>query len=233
MEINVDKTKFLNFTTKKNITQIDYSLSTIPIEAVTSYKYLGINFNHNLSWEHHINYISAKANKSLGFLKRHLYKATQETKLIADNSLIRPQLEYASIVWNPHQLYLEEKLEAVQNRASRFILRNYHPTSVNAMKAKLNLPLLKHRKKVLRLTHLHKIYYNFPIKKDEYCPPAVHIFPRTDHPFKIQLTTPRTNLFKFSPLQLAITDWNNLPEAIVSITKCNNLRSAISSLDTT
>ena len=37
----------------------------------------------------------------------------------------RPILEYGSSIWNPHPDKLQEELEKVQNRASRFATRNY------------------------------------------------------------------------------------------------------------
>lgn len=83
------------------------------------------NVHINLSREPQISHISAKANQGLGFLKRHLHKAASQTKLIAYNTLVRPQLKYASHVWNPRHLYLEEKREVFQNLATRFVLRNY------------------------------------------------------------------------------------------------------------
>lgn len=119
--------------------------------------------------------------RKFGILKASSLEATQEAKLIAYSSLIRFQLEYASIIWNPHQLHLEEKLD-VQNRATHFILLNYQSTSITAMKAKLNLPL--HWREVSRLTHLRGMYYNFSLKKDEYS----HISLCTDHPLKREYT---------------------------------------------
>ncbi|MCZ6926055.1 MAG: hypothetical protein O7D30_12835 [Rickettsia endosymbiont of Ixodes persulcatus] len=116
-------------------------------------------------------------------MKASSLEATQEAKLIAYSSLIRFQLEYASIIWNPHQLHLEEKLD-VRNRATHFILLNYQSTSITAMKAKLNLPLLKHWREVSHLTHLHGMYYNFSLKKNEYS----YISLCTDHPLKSDYT---------------------------------------------
>ena len=37
----------------------------------------------------------------------------------------RPILEYGSSVWDPHTGKLQEELEKVQNRAERFVTRNY------------------------------------------------------------------------------------------------------------
>lgn len=218
MEINVQKTKSMVFSTKRVPTKSNYTLFNNHIEQVMHYKYLGVFLSSNLSWEYHVNHISAKANKSLGFLRRSLYLASQKTKLTAYTALIRPILEYASAIWNPHQVFLEKELESIQNKAARFILRNYNfPVSVTSLKTSLQLPLLKDRRTLNRLKLLHKLFYHSPSRKSIYCKPAPFISRRLDHPCKLHLDIPRTNLYKFSPLQLAISDWNQLPEAIVTI----------------
>ena len=38
---------------------------------------------------------------------------------------VRPVLEYESSVWDPHTNELQDELEKVQNRAVRFVTRNY------------------------------------------------------------------------------------------------------------
>ena len=65
----------------------------------------------------------------LGFLRRHCSKGVpchiQKTLYI---SLVRSHLIYASQVWSPclrGSIYLMQSLEAVQRRATRFILRGF------------------------------------------------------------------------------------------------------------
>ena len=39
--------------------------------------------------------------------------------------LVRPQLEYASVVWDPYTQANQDELEMVQRRAARFVFNNY------------------------------------------------------------------------------------------------------------
>ena len=63
-----------------------------------------------------------KANKSLGFVRRNLYPRSESTKRSAYVTIVSPNLEYATAVWDPHR-------QAVQRRAARFIklLQNVKP----------------------------------------------------------------------------------------------------------
>ena len=44
--------------------------------------------------------IVAKANKSLGFVRRNLYPCSERTKRSAYVTIVRPNLEYATAVWD-------------------------------------------------------------------------------------------------------------------------------------
>ena len=63
-------------------------------------------------------------------------------------TLVRPILDYCSSVWDPHTQSLIKKLEAIQNRAARFVTGDYcKKSSVTAMKEELNWEELTLRKK--------------------------------------------------------------------------------------
>ncbi|XP_014663381.1 PREDICTED: RNA-directed DNA polymerase from mobile element jockey-like [Priapulus caudatus] len=78
-----------------------YELDKHILEEVTTTKYLGLNFSFNLKWDDHISAICAKANSTLGFLRRNLKFAPKTLKKVAYKSLVRSKLEFASIVWDP------------------------------------------------------------------------------------------------------------------------------------
>ena len=75
-------------------------------------------------------------------------------KEAAYKGMVRPILEYGSSVWDPHPDKLQEELEKVQNRAARFVTRNYvyEPGSMTGILGQLKWESLKKRRKDNRPT---------------------------------------------------------------------------------
>lgn len=217
----------------RNHTSIDnysYSLNATPLEYVRSYKYLGVHITNSLSWSDHINHVTSKSNRMLGYLKRNFPVAPTFLKKQLYITYIRPLLEYAACVWDPGHVTLVNKLEAIQNRSSRFILRSYNRTSsVSAMKIRLNLPPLVMRRKIARLCAFQKIYYHNHVLKSRLLQPASFISSRIDHPHKVHI--PRSNTVTFSQSFLPNTcrDWNLLSASTASITEPDAFRQALTS----
>ena len=66
--------------------------------------------------------------------------------------MVRPILEYASIVWSPYHNKDIQRIEAVQRRAARFIVNCYSRyQSVSNILQKLNWPTLEERRNELKL----------------------------------------------------------------------------------
>ncbi|XP_077516768.1 uncharacterized protein LOC144127746 [Amblyomma americanum] len=191
-------------------------MNSIPIEIVSTVKYLGVHFSSDLTWNNHIDAIVSKSSKALGFIRRPLHQADPATKRLAYTTLVHSKIEYASLIWNPHQLYLIHKLESVQNKAARFITKNYsRQSSITAIKASIKLPSLEKRRILALLSHFHRLYHSHSSFASYYIRPAHLIFPRLDHALKIEPMFARTHLFSHSPLFLAVHHWNKLPSDIV------------------
>ena len=123
MLINSAKTKemIMGRVPACNVPQLTTEIGQI--ERVHFFKLLGVYVDDSISWNSHIEYITAKAAKRLYFLKilkrsglshqclRHFYIAA-----------IRPILEYCSVVWG-HNLSQKQssQLESIQKRAARLI----------------------------------------------------------------------------------------------------------------
>ena len=79
-------------------------------------------------------------------------------KEAAYKGMVHPILEYGSSVWDPHPDKLQEELEKVQNRAARFVTRNYvyETGSMTGILGQLKWESLKKRRKDNRLILLYK-----------------------------------------------------------------------------
>ena len=59
-----------------------------------------------------------KANKSLGFVRRNLYHCSENKKRSAYVTIVRPNLEYATAVWDPYRQEQIDSTEVVQLHAA-------------------------------------------------------------------------------------------------------------------
>ena len=60
----------------------------------------GIHISRDFKWNRHIDETTAKANRTLGFLKRNLRMNSPYLKAKAYKGLVRPKVEYCSSVWD-------------------------------------------------------------------------------------------------------------------------------------
>ena len=95
MEFHPDKCNILYITRNKTPVVYDYRLHGHTLQHVSSAKYLGVTFNSKLTWGEHIDNMTQKANKTLGFLRRNVQVSNPQLKQQAYRTLVRPVVEYA------------------------------------------------------------------------------------------------------------------------------------------
>ena len=158
MRYNPDKCHVLMLSRKKEPTKHQYTPKGYVLESLDSFMYLGVDINSKLTWDQHINRISAKANQTLGFVKRNVQTTSRATKELAYKALVRPQMEYGAVIWDPTQQNLKDELEKVQRRAARYVMNIYLQTSsVTQMLHQLQWETLKTKKRNIKLIMLYKI----------------------------------------------------------------------------
>ena len=218
MQFHPDKCENITITRKKKPLETNYSLRGHPLKKVSSTKYLGVTINTHLDWKEHIDKMTKKANKTLGFLRRNLKKASQNTKETAYKALLRPQLEYCAAIWDPYTKTTRDQIEMVQRRTARFVLHRYHQTSsVNAMLDQLAWETLKERRAKIRLILFYKSIKNLvAVNHLLYLTPH-HSITRQQHDQGFQHISTAQNYHQYSFYPRTVPLWNKLPASIVEV----------------
>jgi hypothetical protein len=226
MKLNEDKSVFVRFTKKRNLLESQYTVGPKLLHPDPSCKYLGVTLASDLNWNKHVEAITLKANRTLHFVMRNCKGMDAQAKSLAYQSLVRPTVEYSSMVWDPHLEYQVQKVEKVQRKAARFVHNRFGISdSVTELLDECQWQPLKNRRKISRLSGLFRActgesaWGELGVKLK---PPTY--FGRHDHPFKIQPIQNRTDTGKFSFLSRTIEDWNCLPSAALSPLPNNYLR---------
>ena len=80
--------------------QTNFTYFTFLLFQITTFStwYTGIPSDRN----HHIQNVTTKASKTLGYLRRNIRTKDKGIRQTAYQTLVRPQVEYASPVWSPY-----------------------------------------------------------------------------------------------------------------------------------
>ena len=143
---------------------------------------------------------------------RHLAPALKTLYVV----FVRPHLEYAVPVWDPHLKKDIQALESVQRLATKLCIKSWNGASYEDRLGHLHLTTLENRRKFLNLCYLLKI-----LKELTYFPNSpLHTTPSPyetrSHPQTLYLPTSKTNSFQNSFFCQTTNLWNNLPRAVVS-----------------
>lgn len=90
---------------------------------VTSAKYLGVTPQNVVGWEGHIGCICVKADRILGFQRRNMKVASTTVKELSYKAVVRPFIEHANTVWNPHSSKHTASIEKIQRKAAHLALK--------------------------------------------------------------------------------------------------------------
>jgi hypothetical protein len=153
LSLNLKKCFVVSFTrrTTKFISN-RYQISDVELQRKETMRDLGVYYDSKLSFNDHVDLICGKARRMLGFVMRAgKYFKDPRTFTTLYNSLVRSNLEYASVIWNPHTANLKTKLERVQRKFLRFVATKcfkLDPEQINysEIEAQLKLDTLELRR---------------------------------------------------------------------------------------
>uniref|UniRef100_A0A147BCJ7 Putative rna-directed dna polymerase from mobile element jockey-like protein n=1 Tax=Ixodes ricinus TaxID=34613 RepID=A0A147BCJ7_IXORI len=129
----LNPTKCLSMTVSLSLAKPSHSpplaIGGTELSRVTHIKLLGVEFDERLDFSRHIQGTASRARRTLGFVTqitrgmpaaplRHLY-----------TSLVLPQLEFCSAIWDPPSTTHKKSLESIQRRAALTLYRRDSPSS--------------------------------------------------------------------------------------------------------
>lgn len=120
LPLNAAKCVVMHITRSRQSAQVTYRMGGASLDVVTTHKHLGVILSNNLDWGPHIDEVSRKANRLLGFIQRTVGCNDHGTMKKLYFALVRPILEYCAPVWTPYKETHKNKLEGVQRRFTRF-----------------------------------------------------------------------------------------------------------------
>ena len=152
MSLNTEKCKCMLLTNKRSSDHPPLLLNNQNLEQVKQYKYLGVTISSNLRWSPHIERICKSAIKKLGIIYRNFSHTSSSPHIILQLylSLVRPSLEYASQVWDPHSSKDVKVLENIQKFALRIATKQYY-ARYEILLDTFQLPSLENRRSFLSL----------------------------------------------------------------------------------
>uniref|UniRef100_A0A2S2NN01 Putative RNA-directed DNA polymerase n=1 Tax=Schizaphis graminum TaxID=13262 RepID=A0A2S2NN01_SCHGA len=122
-KINESKSCHITFTLKQGLCpQIIFNNIQIPTSLTT--KYLGVNFDKRLTWNHHIHTFKIKLNSRLRSLNHFLNcksKLSISTKLLLYKCLLKPIWTYGVQIWGSAKKSNIKKIQVFQNKTLRLI----------------------------------------------------------------------------------------------------------------
>ena len=231
LTFNPEKCNVLRVTRSTNTIVTEYTLHGQILKQLYSVKYLGVTIEQKLSWNEHIGNMVKKANSSTAFLRRNLQVPQAHIKANAYKTLVRPQVEYASIVWDPFTQANIDKVEMVQRRATHYVQNNYSRyASVNDMISKLGWRSLLQRRADNRLFMIYKIVNGIVATDDSNKLVQVNRATRHNHSNFFILPSETKTFIQQSFLPSTIRQWNNLPAAVAAAPSLETFKRGVAAI---
>ena len=194
-------------------------MGEMPLKCLDCEKDIGIHIDEHLTFSKHIDYIIKKANGVLAVTRRSFQYMDCEIFKNLYKGIIRPQLEYATPVWNPHLKSHIKAIEAVQIRATRMIPGMSGKTYPERLRL-LNIPTLAYRRLRGDTIHVYKLICN--PKEGAFDNTLPELFDKRNrslrgHNKKLFYHSYNLNVKKFNLTTRTVKLWNSLPQLTVKI----------------
>ena len=207
----------------------DLCIGDEPLEKVQNYKYLGMWMDVNLNWHHHIDVMRGKIAKRLGVLRRVRNYLTDDLTTQLYNAMVLPLFDYCDTIYGTTDQKALTKLQRLQNRGAKTILKVPMDTSTQTVLTTLNwLPLnsrVTYHSHILMYKCLNGLAPDYLCREFNY----VNHSHNTRYRAKQVLYVNKTKLevTKRSFKHHGAINWNSLPEYCKTAQSLNVFKSVV------
>ena len=227
--VNADKTKYINYSYRRN-TKIDLiKIGTIKIKETYSIKFLGVYLDKHLNFRSHISYISMKIAKSIGILHKLKFYLPLKIMKTLYLTFILPYLMYGIEAWYAAYQNITAKMMVLQKKAIRIVKNVPYLDHTNPLFKELQLLKIDDLFKLQILLYMHKtindhgddvLLNNLTLHSQRHSYETrsanVYVVPRL-----------RKSTSRHSIEYLGVRAWNALPQSIKCMTSIRQFKANI------
>ena len=170
-----------------------------------------------MKWTAHIDYSVNKARKKLGLLRRQSQGLSTKQKIDIYKTMIRPVLEYGSVLFDNCSVSDNLKIESCQRTAALICPGAMRRTETKLLLEYLRWDSLEDRRKISKISLFYKIIHNqtppYLSRNITFKQPQTHSLRNTQ---TIDFPRCRLETYKKSFFPSCIHIWNTLPDTLIN-----------------
>ena len=222
MEFNTSKCSVIHMGESQKREMAAYKLGEEELKKVDKEKDLGVTITKNLDPGEHIGGIVRKAYAWWANLRMAFNYMDLRMAKILITQYIRPSLEYAAVIWNPHQKKDIAKLEKVQRDITRKVPGLQGLTYEERLE-KLEITSLEERRVRGDVINMYKCIKGKQFVDKENFVELTQGKTR-GHKLKVQKAKGLKDVKKYSFPNRAIDKWNKLPAEVIEASSIGNFK---------
>ena len=180
----------------------------IPIQAVTSYKYLGITLDSQLNYGLHVSRVIGSVIGKLKQFQRMRGFLSTKAALMVYKGMILPIIEYGDIFLASASVENRKRLQILQNKGLRCALNKGMEAGSEELHSEANLLKLKYRREQHILNYMYDVVQ---IESNHKAPSKLTIRTRSQKKTLLKIKRPYTEKYKNSLSYKGPKKWNSLP----------------------
>lgn len=130
LKVNATKSNVMLMGSRQKLSKYDINdfniiFDGVPLKRTNVMKYLGVQVDNQLSWDHHIKYVCKIIAPKLAHLRRLSSFLPPGLTTQIYKTYVQPCIDYCSTVWGNSSAGNIRKIQHLQNTAARIVTKNY------------------------------------------------------------------------------------------------------------